>query len=54
MRVGGPNNIGRAVQTVPTKDERNVGSCWLVRLACTEGKIVIEKLLLCDVRLKSD
>ena len=38
MRVGGPNNIGRAVQTVPPKDDRNVGSCWLVRLACTEGK----------------
>ena len=56
MRVGGPNNVGRAVQTVPTKDKRNVGSCWLVRLACIEGKnyIVIEKRLVSGIRFKSD
>ena len=32
MRVGGPSNVGRDVQTVPSKDKRNVGSCWLVSL----------------------
>ena len=32
MRVGGPSNVGRAVQTVPSKDKRNVGSCWLESL----------------------
>ena len=25
MRVGGPSNVGRDVQTVPSKDKRNVG-----------------------------
>ena len=32
MRVGGPSNVGRDVQTVPSKDKRNVGSCWLESL----------------------
>ena len=40
MRVRGPNNVGKAVQTVPTllhyalpsRNKRNVGSCWLKSL----------------------
>ena len=40
MRVRGPNNVGRAVQTDPTllryasaiMEQKNVGSCWLKSL----------------------
>ena len=40
MQVRGPNNVGKAVQTVPTllhyalpsRSKRNVGSCWLKSL----------------------
>ena len=53
---GWPQQCWKSCANGSNKRQKNVGSCWLVRLACIEGKnyIVIEKRLVSGIRFKSD